>query len=560
MKEELIKVIARNFKSDITESELNNLIENPPDESFGDYALPCFILAKKFRKNPTMIAEEIAKSIISEPIILKAEANSGYCNIFINRKWLSKKVLQQAHDPNYGRGTSNERIVVEYCSPNTNKPLHLGHLRNMAIGESVSCLLDFLGNQVFKTCVYNDRGVHICKSMLAYKDFGGEIKPGEKGIKSDHFVGDFYVIFSKIAKDDPLYETKAQDLLQKWESGDKETVSLWKQMNDWAFEGFRETFQLFGTSFHKEYYESDIYKKGREIVLRGLEQGIFSKRSDGAVIVDLSNKGLDEKVLLRPNSTSVYIVQDIYLAYLKEKDFSYNRSIYVVGNEQEYHFKVLKEILQILGLNKKSEIHHLSYGMVELPEGKMKSREGTVVDADDLIKNTSILAEEEVRKRYQLSDKEISDRALKIALAAIKYQLLKTDTSKNMAFNPKEAIRFEGDTGPYVLYSYARASSILRKSNEPINITEWEVNEYETKLLKKISEFPDVIKLSGERLTPSLLANYGFELSQIFNEFYHECPVLRSVLTGQRLALVSAFRNVIGKCIDLLGIEKIEEM
>mgnify|MGYP005846673483 CR=1 FL=1 len=558
--EELVEILAKYLGDSVTVNEITNLIEIPPDEKLGDYALPCFILAKKLRKSPAIIAEDLARAIADEPIIAKAQAVSGYLNMFIDRKWLSLRILQSAMEPGFGKGNVAETTVVEYCSPNTNKPLHLGHLRNMAIGESVSRLLAFLGNKVFKTCVYNDRGVHICKSILAYKDFGNGVEPQSKGIKPDHFVGDYYVLFARKAKEDESYEEKAQNLLQSWESGDPETVSLWKKMNEWAFEGFRETFQLFGTHFDREYYESDIYKHGREIILQGLERGQFIKLPDGAIVADLTDKGLDQKVLLRSNGTSVYIVQDIYLAHLKETEFGYDRSIYVVGNEQEYHFKVLNEILEILGASKRGHIHHLSYGMVELPEGKMKSREGVVVDADDLIHDTSLLAAEEIRKRYQLPDEEVKERALKIALAAIKYQLLKTETSKNMVFNPKEAIRFEGDTGPYVLYSYARASSILRKAEVPMVVESWDANEHEARLLKKMQEFPDVVKLACARLTPSTLAGYTLELCQIFNEFYHECPVLRSDISGQRLALVSAFRNVSGKCLELLGIDKIEEM
>jgi arginyl-tRNA synthetase len=560
MKETIIQLLAKHLEPEVTELEIENLLEIPPDEKLGDYALPCFTLAKKLRKSPISIAEGIAQSIANESMIAKYQVVSGYLNLFIDRKWLSLNVLQSALYPDFGTGNENETIVVEYCSPNTNKPLHLGHLRNMAIGESVARIFAYSGNKVYKTCVYNDRGVHICKSMLAYQDYGEGATPQEKGVKSDHFVGDFYVMFAKQAKEDESYETKALELLQSWESGNEKTVALWKQMNEWALTGFRGTFQLFGTSFDREYYESNIYKHGREIILEGLDRGLFKKLPDGAIVADLTGKGLDEKVLLRSNGTSVYIVQDIYLAHLKNQDFAYDRSIYVVGNEQEYHFKALKGILEILGARASGGIHHLSYGMVELPEGKMKSREGTVVDGDDLILDTSLLAEEEIRKRYQLPEEEVKERAWKIALAAIKFQLLKTETGKNMVFNPKEAIRFEGDTGPYLLYSYARASSILRKAGIPIRVEPWEANEYEARVLKKMNQFPDVVKLASERLTPSTLANYALELAQNFNEFYHECHVLKSDIPGQRLALVSAFRNTSGKCLELLGIEKLEEM
>ncbi len=411
-----------------------------------------------------------------------------------------------------------------------------------------------------KTCVYNDRGVHICKSMLAYKLFGKDTRPADVGKKPDHFIGEFYVLFTQKVKENQLFEDKVQEMLKNLEAGDEDTVALWKKMNTWAFQGFTTTFRLFGTSFHREYYESELFAHGKKMVLDGLKRRVFKKRSDGAVVADLTSEGLDEKVLLRSNGTAVYIIQDIYLAHLKAEEFSYDSSIYVVGNEQEYHFKVLKAILQKLGGYQSDGIHHLSYGMVELPEGKMKSREGTVVDADELIGETALLAEEELQKRYDLKKDEAKDRALKIALAAIKYQLLKTDTGKNMVFNPNEAIRFEGDTGPYILYSYARASSILRKTEMNAVTDGWDTNEYEFRLLKKISQFPELIANVGQKLTPSLLAVYTYELSKLFNEFYHKCPVLRSKIAEHRLALVAVFRETAGKCLDLLGIDKIEEM
>ncbi|HAZ21765.1 MAG TPA: arginine--tRNA ligase [Firmicutes bacterium] len=561
MKTALIELLTKHLAPDLTADEIGNLLEIPPDETLADYALPCFALAKKLRKSPAIIAADLASKIADDPIIAEAKAVSGYLNVFLDRSWLSARVLELALAPQFGAGGAHETTVVEFCSPNTNKPLHLGHLRNIAIGESVSRILSFNGNKVYKTCIFNDRGVHICKSMLAYRDFGGGTLPGDSGTKPDHFVGDYYVLFAKKAKEDPTYEDQAQQMLEQWEAGDAEVVALWRTMNGWAFEGFRETFDLFGTSFDREYYESQIYKKGREIILDGLARGLFQKKEDGPVVVDLADIGLDEKVLLRSNGTSVYIVQDIYLAHLKAKEFNYDRSIYVVGNEQEYHFKVLKAILDLLDTEcTGGRVHHLSHGMIELPEGKMKSREGTVVDADDFIWETAALAAEEVNKRWQLSEAEVKERSLKIALAAIKYQLLKTETGKNMVFNPKEALRFEGDTGPYVLYSYARASSILRKSDVPLDANPWEVSEFEVRLLKKIYLFTDIVKLAGARLTPSTLSNYLFDLCRNFNEFYHECPVLRSEVAGQRLALVTAFRNVCGQCLELLGIDKIEEM
>ncbi|MBN1983659.1 MAG: arginine--tRNA ligase [Chitinivibrionales bacterium] len=561
MKHEIALALQRYLPETVAVAEVETLLETPPDHTMGDFALPCFSLAKKLRRNPKAIAEELAKAIVHDETIARAEANNGYCNLYLDRNWLTSHVISAALTPGFGAGTESETIVIEYCSPNTNKPLHLGHLRNMAIGESVSRILAYRGNKTIKACVFNDRGVHICKSMLAYQSFGNDVTPAEKKRKPDHLVGDFYVLFAQKAKTDPLFEQKAQDMLQLWEEGNQEVVALWKKMNGWVFEGFNQTFQLFNVVFDRQYFESELYKFGRDIILDGVGKNLFSRLPDGAVVADLTPYGLDEKVLLRANGTSVYIVQDIYLAYLKYREFSYDRSIYVVGNEQEYHFKVLAALLDKLGNDKHlSGIHHLSYGMVELPEGKMKSREGTIVDADDLINGTQLLAQEEVRKRYELDDASAVQRSLAIALAAIKYQLLKTETAKNMIFNPKEAIRFEGDTGPYILYSYARASSILHKAGKEACAQTWQANEFEAQLLKKIAQFPLITSFAASRLTPSTIAVYVFELCQLFNEFYHECPVLRSELADQRIGLVAAFRNVCGQCLDLLGIEKIEEM
>jgi arginyl-tRNA synthetase len=454
---------------------------------------------------------------------------------------------------------------VEYASPNTNKPLHLGHLRNIAIGESVARLLSFCGNTVIRCSINNDRGVHICKSMLAYAMLGAGETPESVGKKSDHFVGDYYVLFNRNARNDESWNERAQEFLRRWEAGDPVTVALWKKMNAWALDGFEATYRLFGVAFDKEYFESRIYKCGKEIVADGLARGIFYKREDGAVCADLGETGAGEKVLLRPDGTSVYIVQDLHLAVLKEEEYRYDLSLYVVGNEQEYHFTVLKELLAKLGYPIAGRIMHLSYGMVELPEGKMKSREGTVVDADDLIAETQGLARDELRVRYTLSEDIIDGRSLKIALAAIKYQLLKVDIAKTMVFDPKKAIAFEGDTGPYLLYSYARASSILRKAagiGKVGNVTSeiGKLDAHEIRLVKKIQAFPDAVEGAYARISPTTIAVYAFELAQCFNEFYHSCPVIGSGAEWFRLTLVKSFRVVLKKCIWLLGFEEIEEM
>lgn len=560
MKKLVSTVLEKYLHEYLTLDEIEKALEIPPDDKFGDYAFPCFPLAKKLRKNPMKIAQDLAKQIGQEANIKRMEVKSGYLNIFLERPRFAQQVLTEATKSDFGKRNDNKSVVIEYCSPNTNKPLHIGHLRNMAIGESISRILAYLGNNINKTCVYNDRGVHICKSMLAYKLFGNNEQPETIRIKPDHLVGKYYVLFTNKVKKDSTLSDQALHMLEQWESGDEETRDLWKKMNTWAFQGFQETFDLFGISFNIEYYESKLYQYGKEIIQDGLDRGIFSRREDGAVFVDLTDVKLDEKVLLRPNGTSVYIVQDLYLAFLKNKDFPYDQSIYVVGNEQEYHFNVLSAILKRIAQEESTDIYHLSYGMVELPDGKMKSREGNVIHADDLIFDTAHLAENEIRKRYDLEAEDLQERAKLISLAAIKYQVLKTDTKKNMVFDPAEAIKFEGDTGPYLLYSYARASNILRKTDRKPEIGEWEINDHENRLLKKIAQFPEMVRNAGEKLLPSLLASYAFELCQQFNTFYHSCPVLKSEQAAFRLTIVQVFQKTIAKCLALLGIEKIEEM
>ncbi len=564
MKEMIVQLLASEFAGRLAAGDINRLIEIPPSPDMGDFAFPCFSIARIFRKSPVAIAEELMNKFMHHTSFEKITAISGYLNFFVDKKQFATSVLSNALSEQYGRRIMALKVVIEFASPNTNKPLHLGHLRNMALGESVARILNFSGNNVVRTSINNDRGVHICKSMLAYRKLGNGATPESTGKKSDHLVGDYYVLFSKKAAEDPSWNEEAQQLLLQWEAGDGPVRDLWKTMNRWALGGFAQTFALFGIRFDKEYFESDIYTFGKEIIREGLVRGIFSTRSDGAAVVDLEAEKLGEKVLLRSDGTSVYIVQDLYLAVLKNKEFAYDRSLYVVGNEQEFHFAVLKAIFKKLGYAIADKIHHLSYGMVELPEGRMKSREGTVVDADDLIHETAGLAAEEVRTRYQLEETEIKERSLKIALAAIKYQLLRVDIGKNMLFDPKKAISFEGDTGPYLLYSYARASSILRKAGTPgtlpVPLPADDFNGSEISLLKKLDFFPEATALAYDKLSPSVIAGYAFELAQAFNEFYHNSPVIGSDKAAFRQQLVTAFRSVLQKCIRLLGIEEIEEM
>lgn len=561
MKEIVVNLLSAAIAEKMTRDDINRLIEIPPSDDMGDFAFPVFGLAKIFRKNPAMIADEIKSNIVLPEAIEKVTTVSGYLNFFVNKKIMAQQCIANAQSPDFGRPEIKSCAVVEFASPNTNKPLHLGHLRNMSIGDSVSRLLAFCGNNVVRTSINNDRGVHICKSMLAYREFGNSTTPQSVNKKSDHFVGDYYVRFSKEAASDESWNERAQEMLRLWEAGDEPTVALWKVMNTWAFDGFRETYKLFGIKFDKEYYESQIFKFGKEIVQDGLSKGIFTKRDDGAVIVNLEDQKLGEKVLLRPDGTSVYIVQDLFLAVLKDNEYHYDRSIYVVGNEQEFHFQVLIAILRRLGYPIADKMKHLAYGMVELPEGRMKSREGTVVDADDLIKVTQDLAAAELKVRYpQLTAYEIDDRSLKIALSAIKYQLLRIDIMKNMMFDPKVAISFEGDTGPYLLYSYARASSIMRKSSVEKHYEIGTLSVSEIKLIKKINNFSISVSHAYDKLSPSIIANYAFELSQCFNEFYHGCKVIGTDEEAFRLQLVKAFKSVLGNCLSILGIDAIEEM
>jgi len=565
MKHHIVELLSTALGEHLAADEIARLIEVPPLESLGDFAFPCFPLARSFRKSPAAIAVELRAKMIKPPYIDRIEAVSGYLNFFIDIRTMAREVFVASSREDFGRLSLARRVVVEYASPNTNKPLHLGHLRNIAIGESVARLLSFCGNTVIRCSINNDRGVHICKSMLAYAMLGAGETPESVGKKSDHFVGDYYVLFNKKAREDESWNERAQEFLRRWEAGDPATVALWKKMNAWALDGFEATYRLFGVAFDKEYFESRIYKSGKEIVADGLARGIFYKREDGAVCADLGETGSGEKVLLRPDGTSVYIVQDLHLAVLKDEEYRYDLSLYVVGNEQEYHFTVLKELLAKLGYPIAGRIMHLSYGMVELPEGKMKSREGTVVDADDLIAETQGLARDELRVRYTLSEDIIDGRSLKIALAAIKYQLLKVDIAKTMVFDPKKAIAFEGDTGPYLLYSYARASSILRKAagmGEEGNVTSeiGKLDAHEIRLVKKIQAFPDAVEGAYARISPTTIAVYAFELAQCFNEFYHSCPVIGSGAEWFRLTLVKSFQAVLKKCIWLLGFEEIEEM
>jgi arginyl-tRNA synthetase len=540
-------------------------IETPPNPELGDFAFPCFTLSKQMKKDPKKIAEELSKKLKPDKYIKEIKATGAYLNFFVNKDILSEKVLEDIYKKKgkFGEGKEKkEKTMIEFSSPNTNKPLHLGHLRNICLGDSVSRIYDFLGYKVIKSCLVNDKGIHICKSMIAYKKFGENKKPDKKG---DHFVGDFYVMYNKKLSEYPELEKEAQVMLLKWEQGDKQTVELWKRMNSWVFEGFDETYKKLGIKFDKMYYESDLYKYGKEIIINALEnKKDFLAKEEGAIVAKLEKYNLPDKVLIRADGTSIYMTQDIYLAKKKHEDYDLVSSVYVVASEQNLHFNQLFKILELLGFSWAKKCHHLSYGMVNLPEGKMKSREGTVVDGDDIIEEMKNLAREEIKNRFELSDKELEKRAELIALGALKFFLLKIDAGKDMTYDPKESISFEGETGPYVQYTHARICSILRKHGEKIDhkIDFKVFNEMEHEIIKQLSDFEKIVQNSGESYRPNMICRYLLDLSQQFNEYYHKYPVLKEEdeIKKARLLLISCIKQVLENGLNLLGIEAPEAM
>ena len=567
MKEKAIEILNHAIKHSGIKSkiQIGNFLEIPKDTEKGDFAFPCFFLAKELKENPHDVAIKLREQITEfSPEFEEVQVTGPYINFFLNKKTMAINLIKEVKEKkdNFGKKISNKKtIMIEFPSPNTNKPLHLGHLRNMSIGESISRIYEFCGFKVVRANLNNDRGIHICKSMLAYEKWGKNKTPKKEKEKSDHFVGGYYVLFNKHAKENKKLEEEAQQVLQKWEEGDKETIRLWKKMNAWALDGFRETYKRFGINLDKEYFESQIYKKGKDIILKGLKKGIFKKNNDGAIIINLSKEKLGEKVLLRSDGTSIYITQDIYLAKKKFEDFPLSKSIYVTGNEQDYHFNVLFNILEKLKIADKSKLNHLSYGMVNLPNGRMKSREGTVVDADDLIEEIQNMIKEDLRSRQKLNKKELEESSLKLALSAIKYFLLKADIKHDITFDPKESISFEGDTGPYIEYSFARANSITKKSkNKQELIIPEGFEDKEKALILKLNGFKKAMEDTFNSMNPAIIANYAYKLSQIFNEFYHSCPVINSEYETFRISLIEVFKQILKNSLYLLGIETVEKM
>lgn len=563
--------------------------ENPPDPSMGDIGFPLFAFAKAFRMGPPAIAGEVVRLLSAKPetaALGTVKQIGPYVNVFLAKGNVAGKTLTDiiGAGESYGRsGTlAGKRIMVEFSSPNTNKPLHLGHLRNDALGESVSRILKFCGAEVFKVNIVNNRGIHICKSMLAYQKFFAPKTPESEGVKSDRFVGDCYVAFNTYAKENPeKAESEAQDMLRAWEAGDAGVHKLWKQMNAWAENGIKQTYVRTGVSFDKIYYESDTYLKGKDEILAGLEKGLFYREEDGSVWVDLSPINLDKKVLLRKDGTAIYMTQDIGTAIYRHGDWDFNQLIYVVGSEQQYHFKVLFYVLKLLGYAWAKDLYHLSYGMVNLPEGKMKSREGTVVDGDDLINSLRDGALEEIAaKGREDAVGDPAEVAERIALGALHYFLLQTTPTKDMIFNPKESLSFQGNTGPYLQYMGARICSILRKVEAessldaagkatagPLSGGEVKpdllAHDAEWELLKTLGDFPKQAARAAEGHDPSVLTAYLYEVSKCFSRFYHDCPIIAAGspdLARTRLELVRAVKIVLKSAMDLVLVPFLETM
>ena len=548
-KASLAKLLKKEVKTDVL-----SLLEVPPDPKLGDFALPCFSFAKTLKKAPPLIAQDLAKKI-KAPFLDKIEVKGPYLNFFVKDALLAKGILSNLKK----RPASNkQKVLVEFPSPNTNKPLHLGHLRNMFLGQSISHLLDYSGYKVFSVNLNNDRGVHICKSMLAYQKWAKSKTPDKK---SDHYVGDLYVLYNKHENDETKKEI--QKLLVKWEEGDKPTLALWKKMNSWAIKGFEETYGRLGVKFGATYNESEHYGEGRNIVLAGLKKGAFAKDEDGAVFADLTKWNLDKKVLLRPDGTSIYMTQDINLAVLRHKKYKFDRCIYVVGSEQNYHFKALFAILEILGYQFAKHCHHLSYGMVYLPHGRMKSREGTVIDADNLLDKMEELAAKEVKKRDKsLSAKEVDKRAIMIGHAALRFFLLKMDAVKDIHFHPEESLSFEGETGPYVQYAHARICSVLKKAKSTGKANHEVYDSEEINLIKKLGDFSSSVESAAENLRPHILAHYVLELAQEFNTYYATHQILKEKenIKQARLFLINQIKVVLSQGLKLLHIDAPEQM
>lgn len=601
LEQSLNKIISDKFNI-----ESNIKLEIPDIAEYGDFSLPCFQFAKQFKKAPPLIASEI-KSAIEEnqPEFINSIDNVGpYLNLKLNKTVFFNEIYNEvkSNPDNYGKSDigKNQSIMVEFSSPNTNKPLHLGHVRNNLLGDAVSKLYEACGFKVIKSNLLNDRGIHICKAMLAYKEFGNGETPESSGLKGDHLIGKYYVIFEKNLKSEldnyllernidlskmeerekdkfmetdfypnSKYMSQAREMLVKWEKGDKETLDLWKTLNSWVFNGFEETYKSLGINFDKYYYESDTYKLGKEHVLKGLETGVCYQNEDGSVWLKLPKKGFgNDKILLRKDGTSVYMTQDIGTAFLKYEDYKMNKSVYVVGSEQDYHFQVLFKALELLGFENWQGCYHLSYGMVYLPEGKMKSREGKVVDADDLIAGMQEKAQEEIVSRNRPFEKdELKNISTIVGLGALKYFILQFSAKSDFTFDPQASIDFNGKTGPYIQYTHARICSLLKQVGD-INLNNIDFSTLNSNedynLLRLIEQFQNIVEKACLNYNTSILADYLYNVASSFNSFYSKADnkIKDMSLEHQkpRIALAFAAKTVLNNGLELLGIKAPEQM
>ncbi len=554
----------------------------------GNITLVVFPFVKLARKAPAQIATEIGEWLTAngEGLVAKFNAVQGFLNLVIDDAFWIRQLQAIDTDANYGQQPDRHQLMmVEYSSPNTNKPLHLGHVRNNLLGYSIARIQEANGWKVVKTNIVNDRGIHICKSMLAWLKYGNGETPESSGKKGDHLIGDYYVRFDKeyktqiaelmaagkdeeTAKREAPLMLEAQEMLRKWEANDPEVRALWAKMNSWVYAGFDETYKRMGVSFDKIYYESNTYLEGKSEVEKGLVSGAFYRREDGSVWADLTKDGLDEKLLLRSDGTSVYMTQDIGTAKLRFQDYPIDKMVYVVGNEQEYHFKVLSILLDRLGFPFGKELVHFSYGMVELPNGKMKSREGTVVDADDLmdkmVEDAKEISKDKVNTLQGITEEEANEIARKVGLGALKYFILKVDPRKNMLFNPAESIDFNGNTGPFIQYTYARIQSVLRKAESQWTLGSLvSLDPKELALIQRLCEYPAIVRNAGENFSPAVICNYAYDLACDFNSFYHDLSILNEPDANKRalrLLLAKNVAKVIQSALGLLGIEVPERM
>jgi len=589
--QQLVKeAVEKLYQYNATESQIQ--IQKTKKEFDGDLTVVVFPFVKIAGKSPEKTGEELGQYLQNNNQLISGfNVIKGFLNLNINPTYWIESLNNILQQKDFGNGNTGEGklLMVEYSSPNTNKPLHLGHIRNNLLGFSISEIQKANGWEVVKTNIVNDRGIHICKSMLAWKLFGNGETPASSGMKGDHLVGKYYVAFDKAYKAEikglmekgmteeeakkaaPLIQ-QAQQMLLAWENHDPQVYDLWKTMNGWVYEGFDITYKRLGVDFDKIYYESETYLEGKGKVEEGLAKGVFYQRPDGSVWADLTADGLDEKLLLRADGTSVYMTQDIGTAKLRFEDYPIDKMVYVVGNEQNYHFQVLALLLDKVGFSWGRDLVHFSYGMVELPEGKMKSREGTVVDADDLMTEMIDTARDTARELGKLdyvNEEEIENISRMVGLGALKYFMLKVDPKKNMTFNPKESIDFNGNTGPFIQYTHARIKSVIRKASESGMLSDTAINaelilsEKECNLIQIIAAFPSVVKQAGDEFSPAVIANYTYELVKEYNQFYHDFSILKEDnedLRNARIALSQAVAKVIQKAMSLLGIEVPERM